>query len=82
MILEMFSAHAHAYLYEKNFSQLRKIINSVDDIISKLQIEKYLPAYGFICKIKEDYWFYNKDYEAPITYYENALELFEKKSQK
>ena len=82
MILEMFSAHAHVYLYEKDFSQLRRIINSVDDITSKLQIEKDLPAYGLICKIKGDYWFYNKDYKASITYYENALELFEKNEPK
>ena len=82
MVLEMFSAHAHVYLYEKDFSQLRRIINSVDDITSKLQIEKDLPAYGLICKIKGDYWFYNKDYKASITYYENALELFEKNEPK
>ena len=82
MILEIFSAHAHLFIYEKDFSQLRRIINSIDDISIKLPIEKDLPAFGLIWKIKGDYWFYNKDYKAAINYYENALELFEKDESK
>ena len=85
MILEIFSAHAHVFIYEKDFSQLRRIFNSIDDITDKLQIEKDLPAFGLIMKIKGDYWFYNKevkDYNASANYYKNALELFDKNEPK
>lgn len=82
MILEIVSAHAHTFIYEKNYSQVRTIINSIDDIVNKIQIEKDLPAYGLICKIKGDYWFYKRDYKAAINYYENALNLFNKNEPK
>ena len=82
MILEIFSAHAHVFIYEKNYSQVRTIINSVDDIINKLQIEKDLPAFGLIYKVKGDFWFYRKDLNAAVNYYINALNLLEKNEPK
>ena len=82
MILEIFSSYAHIFIYEKNMSQLRTVINSIDDIKKKIQIENDLPAFGLINKIKGDYWFYQRDYKASITYYEQALNLFEKNEPK
>lgn len=82
MIIEIFSAHAHLFIYDKNTSQLRTIINSIDDIRKKLNIEQDIPAFGLINKIKGDFWLFKKDYNAAITYYENALKLFEKDEPK
>ena len=82
LILEIFSAYAHVFIYEKNLSQLRTVITSIDDIKSKLQIEKDLPAFALINKIKGDFWFYQKDFKAAISYYENSLHLFDKNDPK
>ena len=82
MIIEIFSAHAHVFIYEKNISQLKTIIKSIDDIREKIKIENDIPAFGLINKIKGDYWFFQKDYNAAISYYENALRLFEKDEPK
>ena len=82
LVLEIFSAYAQVFIYEKNFSQLRTIITSIDDIKNKLQVEKDLPAFALINKIKGDYWFYQRDFEPAISYYENSLNLFEKNDPK
>jgi tetratricopeptide (TPR) repeat protein len=82
LILNIFSAYAHVYIYEKDFDQLRKLINSLDDLKKKLNIEETLPAFALVNKIKGDLWFYKKDYNAVVLYYEKALSLFESKSPK
>ena len=82
LIINIFSAYAHVYIYEKDFDQLRKLINSMDDLKKKLNIEETLPAFALINKIKGDLWFYKKDYNAVVLYYEKALSLFESKSPK
>lgn len=82
MIIDIFSAYAHIFIYEKNFEQLRKLINTIDDLKKKLQIEETLPACALVNKIKGDLWFYKKDYNAVVLYYEKAIELFERGNPK
>ena len=82
MLLNIFSSYTHIFIYEKNITVLKKIIRTIDDLIKKLNIEKDIPSYALIYKIKGDFWFLNKDYKAAITYYENALKLFESNNPK
>jgi tetratricopeptide (TPR) repeat protein len=82
LIINIFSAYAHIFIYEKNFDALRKLINTIDDLKKNLKIEETLPAFALVNKIKGDLWFYKKDYNASVLYYEKALELFESKSPK
>ena len=82
IIIDSFSSYAHIFIYEKNLNQLRRTINSFDDLKNKIKIEDNIPAYALIDKIKGDYWFYNKDYKAAISYYEHALNLFVKNDPK
>ena len=82
LLINIFSAYAHIFIYEKNFDALRKLINTIDDLKKNLKIEETLPAFALVNKIKGDLWFYKKDYNASVLYYEKALELFESKSPK
>ena len=82
IIIDSFSSYAHIFIYEKNLNQLRRTINSFDDLRNKINIEDNIPAYALIDKIKGDYWFYNKDYKAAISFYEHALNLFVKNDPK
>ena len=82
MLLNIFSSYAHIFIYEKNITVLRKIIKTIDDLVKKISIEKDIPSYALIHKIKGDFWFLNKDYQAAIIYYENAIKLFESNNPK
>ena len=82
LIIEIHSSYAHIFIYEKELHQLKTIINVIDDLKKKLSIEDNLPAYALFHKIKGDFWFFFKDYNAAITYYERALKLFEKNNIK
>ena len=81
-IIDIFSSYAHIFIYDKNLNQLKKVINNFDDLKYKIKIEDNIPAYALIDKIKGDFWFYNKDYKAAISYYEHALNLFIKNDPK
>jgi tetratricopeptide (TPR) repeat protein len=82
LIINILSAYAHIFIYEKNFDSLRKLINTIDDLKKNLRIEETLPAFALVNKIKGDLWFYKKDYNACLLYYEKATELFESKNPK
>ena len=82
LIIEIFSAYAHIFIYDKNFPQLRTSINTIDDMKKKLNFDDSIPSYALIYKIKGDYWLYKKDYKASISYYESALNIFEKNNIK
>jgi len=82
LIINIFSSYAHVFIYEKDLDQLRKLINIMDDLKKKLNIEETLPAFALINKIKGNYWLYEKDYKAVVIYYEKAITLFENKSPK
>ena len=77
MIINIFSANAHIYIYEKDFEQLKKLINSMDDLKKHLKIDETLPAYALVNKVKGDMWFYKQDYNAVLLYYEKALKYIE-----
>ena len=85
IIIDIYSAYAHVFLYEKNYNQIQKIINSFDDLKRKINIDEKFPALALMNKVKGDYWLLNdkqKDYDASHKYYESALELFEKNNPK
>ena len=82
LIIDIFSSYAHVFIYEKNLNQIRKAITTFDDLKKKLSIEDNIPSYALVDKVKGDYWFYYKDFKAAISYYEHALELFEKNEPK
>ena len=82
LIIDIFSSYTHIFIYEKNLNQIRKAITTFDDLKKKLSIEDYIPSYALVDKVKGDYWFYCKDYNTAISYYEHALELFEKNEPK
>ena len=82
IIIEILSSYTHVFIYEKNFSMVAKEINIIDDLKKKLSFEEDLPANALIYKIKGDFWFYRKDYNAAISYYENALKVFRQKDPK
>ena len=82
IIIDIYSAYSHVFLYEKNYNQIKTIINNFDDLKKKISIEDNLPALALMHKVKGDFWFYNKDYNAAILYYENSLNLFEKNNPK
>ena len=82
MILNIFSAYAHIFIYEKNLDQIRKLINTIDDLKKKLNIEETIPACALVNKVKGDFWLFKNDLKAAIHYYENALKLFENNDPK
>ena len=82
IIIDIVSSYAHVFIYEKNLNQLKKAINNFDELRKKIKIEDNIPAYALIDKIKGDYWFYYKDYNAASSYYEHALNLFVKNDPK
>lgn len=82
IIIDIYSAYAHIFIYEKNMNQLKVAIINFDNIRKKLKIEDNISSYALIEKVKGDYWFYSKDYKAAISYYERALSLFEKNNPK
>ena len=82
LIINIFSANAHIYIYDKNFEELRLLINTIDDLKKKLKIEENIPAFALVNKVKGDFWFHKRDYKAAILYYENSLNLLEKNNIK
>ena len=85
IIILSLTSYAQVFIHDKNFSQLRIALKIINDIISKLNIEKDFPYMAYINKIKGDYWFFNRDntdINAAITYYEGALDLLKENSPK
>ena len=82
LIINILSTFAHVCIYEKDFDELIKLINFIDDLIKKLKIEETLPAFALINKIKGELCLYKKDYNAVVFYYEKAIALYENKSPK
>ena len=82
LIIDIFSANAHIYIYDKNYEELRILINTMDDLKKKLKIEESTPAFALVNKVKGDFWFHKLDYKAAILYYEKCLNLFEKSNIK
>ena len=82
IIIDIVSSYAHVFIYNKNLNQLKKAINTFDDLKSKINIENNIPAYALIDKIKGDFYFYSKELKTAIPYYEHALNLFEKNDPK
>ena len=82
IIIDIISAHAHIFIYEKDMIQLKSIIIDIDKLKKKIKFEENLPSYALINKIKGDFWFFNRDYKSANSYYENALKLFEKDNPK
>ena len=78
LIIDIFSANAHIYIYDKNYEELRILINTMDDLKKKLKIEESTPAFALVNKVKGDFWFHKMDYKAAILYYEKCLNLLEK----
>ena len=78
LIIDIFSAHSHINIYEKNYEELRILINTMDDLKKKLKIEENFPAFSLVNKVKGDYWFHKTDFKASILYYEKCLNLLEK----
>jgi hypothetical protein len=78
LIIDIFSANSHIYIYEKNYEELRILINTMDDLKKKLKIEENTAAFALVNKVKGDFWFHKLDYKASILYYEKCLYLFEK----
>jgi hypothetical protein len=82
LIIDIFSANAHIYIYDKNYEELRILINTMDDLKKKLKIEESTPAFALVNKVKGDFWFHKMDYKAAILYYEKCLNLLEKNNIK
>ena len=56
--------------------------NQTTNLRKKLKIDKSIPSYGLWLKVKGDYYFLLKHFDAAIDSYKNALDTLEKNNAK
>lgn len=73
-IVDIISAYGHVLIYNKEFNQLKGLIQTIDSLERTFGINESTPSYDLICKIKGDYWLFSslKDPNASIMHYERA----------
>jgi len=78
-IVDIISAYAHVLIYNKEFIQLKGLIQTIDSIEKSFGINDNTPSYELICKVKGDFWLLSKhrDTKAAIMLYEKGYKLLQ-----
>ena len=76
-LINIISAYAHVFLYNKEYNKIKNLIKFVDDLNKIIKFNENTPSYELLCKIKGDFWLFNslKDIKASLTFYEIAYKL-------
>ena len=76
-IIDIVSAYAHVLIYNKEFKQLKGLVQTIESMEKKYGINENTPSYDLICKIKGDFWLFSsfRDTKASIMLYEKAYKL-------
>ena len=77
LLIRIYSALAHIYIYNHDYDNLKPRITFFDDIAKTLSIKEKTPSYELVLKVKGDYWFYKKDYAASVAYYKKAVDIID-----
>ena len=77
ILINIISAYAHVFIYDKDFNKLKNLITFIDDLNKILKFNESTPSYELICKIKGDFWLFCnlKDIVAAISFYEKAVKV-------
>ena len=78
-IVDIVSAYAHVLIYNKEFIQLKGLIQAIDSMEKNFGMNDNTPSYELICKVKGDFWLLSKqrDTKAAIMLYEKGYKLLE-----
>ena len=87
LIIDIYSSYSNILLIEGEREKIKEVINDIMDneqnnLRKSLKINEKTPSYGLWLKIKGDYYFYIKHFEAAIHSYESALKILEEKNPK
>ena len=88
LVINIYYSYASILLIEKKeVNKVREIIDDMMDkqtynLRNKLKIDKSIPSYGLWLKVKGDYYFLLKHFDAAIESYKNALDTLEKGNSK
>ena len=76
-LINIISAYAHVFLYNKEYNKLKNVIKFIDDISKTLKFNENTPSFELLCKIKGDFWLFTSinDINASITFYDKAVKL-------
>ena len=76
-VIEIVSAYAHVLIYNKEFKQLKGLVQKIDSMEKTFGINENTPSYDLICKIKGDFWLFSnlRDTQASIMHYERGYKL-------
>ena len=76
-IINIISAYAHVFLYNKDYNKIKNLVKFIDDLGKILKFNETTPSFELICKIKGDFWLFSsyKDINASLTFYETAIKL-------
>ena len=77
LIIRIYSALAHIYIYNHDYENLKSRITSFDRIVKSLNIKEKTPSYELVLKIKADYWFNKKDFSGASNLYKKALDIID-----
>ena len=76
-LINIISAYAHVFLYNKQYNKLKNVVIFIDDLNKNLKFNENTPSYELICKIKGDYWLFSsmKDINASLSFYDKAIKI-------
>ena len=76
-LINIISAYAHVFLYNKEYNKLKNVVIFIDDLNKNLKFNENTPSYELICKIKGDYWLFSsmRDIKASLSFYDKAVKL-------
>ena len=78
-VIDIISAYAHVLIYNKEFKQLKGLVQRIDSMEKTYGFSENTPSYDLICKIKGDFWLLSnfKDYQASIMQYQRGYRLLQ-----
>ena len=78
-VVDIISAYAHVFIYNKEFNQLKGLVQLIDNLEKIYGINEYTPSYELICKVKGDFWLFSnyRDTKASIIQYEKGYKLLQ-----
>ena len=78
-VIDIISAYAHVLIYNKEFKQLKGLVQRIDSMEKTYGFNESTPSYDLICKIKGDFWLLSnfKDYQASIMQYQRGYRLLQ-----
>ena len=76
-LINIISAYAHVFLYNKEYNRLKNVVIFIDDLNKNLKFNENTPSYELICKIKGDYWLFSsmRDINASLSFYDKAVKI-------